>query len=226
MNNRSESDPPGRNDQNTGGETPATDVADDVFVSTDACETLLRLEVSTEPGCVLASVDGTVDVIQHNFRGDECEVVLRRENGDGQETLKGGTIDVAACPLLMMDDYGVTASVTDVTADGFVVDGYVPDDDVVWPLVEDLRAVTKEVSIRKIASADEIHTGSGLHQVDLDALTEKQREALELAYDEGYFERPRRANQAQLAEGLGISKQAFSRRLARVEENLFGQLLE
>ncbi|MFT4890635.1 MAG: putative DNA binding protein, partial [Halobacteriales archaeon] len=43
---------------------------------------------------------------------------------------------------------------------------------------------------------------------------------------EGYFERPRRANQAQLAEGLGISKQAFSRRLARVEENLFGQLLE
>ncbi|MFQ3293780.1 MAG: hypothetical protein ACI9PP_000658 [Halobacteriales archaeon] len=226
MNDRTEADPARRGDSATRGETQATDVAADVCVSTDACETFLRLEVSTEPGCVLSSVDGTMDVIQHNFRADECEVVLRRRNGDGRETLKGGTIDVAACPLLVMDDYGVTASVSDVTPDGFVVDGYAPDDDVVWPLVEDLRAVTEEMTIRTIASADEIRLESGLRQVDLDALTEKQHEALELAYDEGYFERPRRTNQAQLADELGISKQAFSRRLARVEEKLFGQLLE
>jgi predicted DNA binding protein len=225
MNDRSGGDPPVRSDHKPGGETPRIDAAVDVCVSTDACDTLVRLEVSTESGCVLSSVDGTMDVIQHTFRTDKCEVVLRRETGDGQEILKGGTIDVAACPLLVMDDYGVTASVVDVTDDGFVVDGYAPDDEVVWPLLEELRTVTKAVTIRKIVGTDQIHASSAPCQVDLDALTEKQREALDLAYTEGYFERPRRTTQAELADELGISKQAVSRRLTRVEENLFGQLL-
>ena len=199
--------------------------AGDVCASTDACETLIRLEVSPEPGCVLSSVDGSVEVIQHSFQIDECEVVLRRMDGNGSSILKGGTIDVAVCPLLVMEDFGVVPSVTDVTDDGFVVDGYAPHEGVVWPLIEELRGMSTDLTIREIMAADEVPARTEQHQTDIDELTDKQREALELAYAEGYFERPRRTNQAELADELGISKQALSCRLARAEEALFGQLL-
>ena len=49
----------------------------------------------------------------------------------------------------------------------------------------------------------------------VDGLTDEQREALALAYDEGYFNDPRAIDQASLAEQLGISRQALSARLRR-----------
>ena len=46
-------------------------------------------------------------------------------------------------------------------------------------------------------------------------LTDKQREALVLAFDEGYFEVPREVSLTDLADHVGISRQAYTRRLQR-----------
>jgi hypothetical protein len=46
-------------------------------------------------------------------------------------------------------------------------------------------------------------------------LTVKQREAVTLAFAEGYFEVPRGSNLTELAETVGITRQSFSRRLSR-----------
>jgi hypothetical protein len=46
-------------------------------------------------------------------------------------------------------------------------------------------------------------------------LTDPQRETLELAFDRGYFEVPRRTNVVELAAELGISDSAVSQRLRR-----------
>jgi hypothetical protein len=46
-------------------------------------------------------------------------------------------------------------------------------------------------------------------------LTEKQREAVELAFSEGYFSVPAETNLSEVAEIVGISRQSFSRRLNR-----------
>jgi predicted DNA binding protein len=51
-------------------------------------------------------------------------------------------------------------------------------------------------------------------------LTPEQHEALVLAYEQGYYDHPRRANQDALAEQLGISRQAFSSRLRRGYQSL------
>lgn len=48
-----------------------------------------------------------------------------------------------------------------------------------------------------------------------DDLTGAQRELLELAYEEGYFEIPRGATLVALAEMLGVSDQAVSERMRR-----------
>lgn len=57
-------------------------------------------------------------------------------------------------------------------------------------------------------------------------LTDAQREALELAFERGYFDVPRRTNIVELAEELGISDSAVSQRLRRGTAALLAVLLD
>ncbi|WP_276259356.1 helix-turn-helix domain-containing protein [Haloglomus litoreum] len=56
-------------------------------------------------------------------------------------------------------------------------------------------------------------------------LTEPQREALVAAYEAGYFDSDRRATLADIAEDLGISRQALAGRLRRGHRQLVGATL-
>jgi len=56
--------------------------------------------------------------------------------------------------------------------------------------------------------------GEGLPRAERE-LTPPQREAVETAFEAGYFEIPRRTTLAELAERLGLSEQAISERLRR-----------
>jgi predicted DNA binding protein len=57
-------------------------------------------------------------------------------------------------------------------------------------------------------------------------LTPAQFEALEVAYGMGYFEVPKRANAAEIAAEVGISKSALLERLRRGQAAVFGQILD
>jgi len=59
----------------------------------------------------------------------------------------------------------------------------------------------------------------------LDGLTDRQRQALRLAFYEGYFERPRRHNTTELAEKLGVSRATFTQHLRAAERKVFGDLV-
>lgn len=56
--------------------------------------------------------------------------------------------------------------------------------------------------------------------LDLDVLTEKQRDTVELALDNGYYDRPRETDLADLAGTLGISRSAVSQRIRAAEITL------
>lgn len=56
-------------------------------------------------------------------------------------------------------------------------------------------------------------------------LTDKQYEAVMLAFNRGYFHVPRDASQTDLSDEIGISRQAFSRRLSRGLNSLIGHTL-
>jgi predicted DNA binding protein len=60
----------------------------------------------------------------------------------------------------------------------------------------------------------------------LAGLTPKQRAALEAAYREGWYDRPRRVDQETLARRLGVSRPSLTERLARAESNLVRALFE
>lgn len=76
-----------------------------------------------------------------------------------------------------------------------------------------------------VRSAETIR--SGTTGTDLfDSLTEKQRQALELAYFNGYFERPRENDTTEVAAKLGVSRQTFTQHIRAGERKLFAGLLD
>jgi predicted DNA binding protein len=60
----------------------------------------------------------------------------------------------------------------------------------------------------------------------LDRLTDRQREALERAYREGYFEIPKGTTGESLATSMDISTSAFHNHLRSAEAELFAWLLD
>ncbi len=62
--------------------------------------------------------------------------------------------------------------------------------------------------------------------VNLDILTEKQRETLALALSKGYYERPRQTDLTALADQLDISKSAVSQRIRNAEIKLIKRAFE
>lgn len=59
----------------------------------------------------------------------------------------------------------------------------------------------------------------------LDALTDRQFEVLQTAYDMGFYEVPREASTEEIAEELGVDVATVSEHLQRAERNLLSQQL-
>jgi len=65
------------------------------------------------------------------------------------------------------------------------------------------------------------HEEGGVTQQILDSLTSRQHEVLSIAYHQGYFNDPRDATGAEVAEDLGFSPSAFHRHVREVERKIF-----
>lgn len=57
-------------------------------------------------------------------------------------------------------------------------------------------------------------------------LTDRQLEVLRKAYEEGYFEQPKRANATELAEQLGISQSTVTEHLVTAQKKLLEDILD
>lgn len=86
-------------------------------------------------------------------------------------------------------------------------------------LFDTLRCETDgEFTLQRKVSLDEPQWSTELAtQYDL---TDKQREALRVAYENGYFESPRAATAEELASELGIAASSFLSRLRRAQRQL------
>ncbi|RBI63756.1 hypothetical protein DMJ13_04330 [halophilic archaeon] len=129
--------------------------------------------------------------------------------------------------------YDLTNSINDA----LVSRGFIPDEPVrmhggreYWTVIVDatreevderVAAVEEEmdadVRVRHVATAE---TGAGILRTD--DLSERQREAFELARRRGYYEWPREVTAADLAEELGVSKATLLEHLRKAEAKLLG----
>ena len=108
-------------------------------------------------------------------------------------------------------------------SEGFRLTVTVSDEDSVVALAEAVDEVV-DVSFAP-EGPDNTQRGSSI-QVDVESLTPKQWEALELAYEAGYYDQPRSVDLETLADELEISKSAVSQRLRAAEGVIVGGVLE
>lgn len=101
------------------------------------------------------------------------------------------------------------------TSDGWWFDVRGHDHESIAQFVEDLKDVGVTVqlrSIQKMARVEPSEFGA----------TKRQREALALAYERGYFDSPRHNSLESIAEEMGISRQSLASLLRRGTKNVLG----
>lgn len=81
----------------------------------------------------------------------------------------------------------------------------------------------EDVGVR-LEGLEQIDESNSKRQTQQWDLTPPQREALTTALELDYFEVPREARAADVADELGISQSAFLQRLHRAEKNVFTQM--
>lgn len=124
--------------------------------------------------------------------------------------------------------------------DAFVSRGFVPEEEIrvhdgyeYWQVIvsasrgeiqrrleEIRREMDAEISIEGMKSPN-TDTGQGQQS---HGLSERQREAFELAQREGYYQWPRNTSAIDLAEALGVSKTTFLEHLRKAEAKILGTL--
>jgi len=165
-----------------------------------------------------------IDGVSQSFLGDECHTEITQTDGSTDPApeivhSKRELEPTCHCPVFL--EFDCIPEVTEV-GDGYLIVGtYLPDRERLTGMVEELKSVTDGVSLRRLTRIDAADTDrSESVTLDLSEVTDKQREAVALAISSGYYRTPREADMGDLADELGISKSAMSRRLTAVESKL------
>ncbi len=88
--------------------------------------------------------------------------------------------------------------------------------------ISDLRECLRESGIScRVQSVWKPDVSNG----NVHGLTDKQLTAVRLAFENGYFAVPKETNLSELAESVGISRQAFSRRLDRALDSILSNTI-
>ena len=190
----------------------------------------LEVEPHDDAGCVVADAGPFVADVSQQLKGDagcpeedcECHSTVTYDGSGASRTYKTRpTGEYCICPVFAR--YDCIPDIEDVREGSMIVTLNVPDRTELRPIVADLRETGARVHLRRLTRTD----GGNERSLELEVseLTEKQREAVEIAVEEGYYETPRRTDLDALATELGVSKSAVSQRLNAVESKLIRSLV-
>ncbi|WP_247729832.1 helix-turn-helix domain-containing protein [Halovivax limisalsi] len=82
------------------------------------------------------------------------------------------------------------------------------------------------VSKREKASIEPLFARSAIPRLLRSTLTDRQREVLEMAFEMGYYDWPRRHTGSEIADRLGISSATFSEHISAAERKLLAAIFE
>jgi len=189
------------------------------------CDSRRALTVEFEVvdgGCPVAATHGTTTPIEHNLIDDTCHFTSRSAGDQTAVNHRQARVS-GECICRIVARHGCNPLLQAVTEDGLVVRTHPSDRQTLRELIENLRADAETVRIRSlIADNDESASQSGL--VNLQDLTQLERETVERAILEGYYDRPREIAFEGLAEELDLTKSALSKRLASAESKIMRDL--
>ena len=202
----------------------------DVFVLADTLEANpdVRIEIQRVAGGTefvtpyLWATGDSIEAFERALREDEMtrEVRNLEENGDGARFFR--VTWERSIPTLVDAVSKVEATILEATND----------DDGRWEtkvLFPDREALSTfhdyciendfSIQLRRVYRPDNPQERAEY------GVTSKQQEALEAAYDAGYFDVPRGHTLTEVADDFGISRNAFSARMRRGHRNLLSRTL-
>lgn len=150
---------------------------------------------------------------------EEARLVGEGLQGDLYEFVVSGP-----CVGTTLADVGAVArTVTAEDGDGRVVADVPPHVDVrsVVQAVRNSHARTELVAQRSGSRGVPVQSPVGVQATLGDRLTDKQREALWIAYRSGYFDWPRERTTQECADRMGVSQPTFSQHLRTAEAKVF-----
>ena len=181
----------------------------------------LRVDLDIDPpdawDCPMVTETDRATDVRINAVGDECTVDLHPGDDEGLIRADGEVTDDCLCHVF--GEFGCVPHVRGVEDGTLLVTTYVADREVVRDVVETLQGTLGRVRLVRLAV---VEGPDATEQVtfDLSSLTPKQREGLELAVVNGYFDDDVDVSLGELADELDISKSALSQRLRTAQAKL------
>ena len=127
------------------------------------------------------------------------------------------------CPCDRLPDHNCPVRDLNAESGTLGISFIVPDLETLRSIVSDLRTHCGAVHVRRLAQSSGDDEQKLLF-VDRSAFTDRQFEVLQTAHEMGYFERPKEADSATVAEKLDISVATFSEHLMTTQAKLLDQI--
>lgn len=193
----------------------------------DICRIRAVLELIPPEECMLRRDDAEVVELKVSATEEtpRCEWALTTDDTEIQyvDTPAG---ECEHCPWPIFERLGCILQILDVHGDSVVASVNVADATVLQELLEELNDSCDDVRtvtmVEPGRNCDPLEDEVG--EVSLSSLTEKEREALEIAVATGYYSTPRHAELSDVAEEFDITPSAISQRLNRAEAKIVMQL--
>ncbi|GAB3684989.1 hypothetical protein GCM10028857_14730 [Salinarchaeum chitinilyticum] len=209
-----------------------TDTADDpTGAAAEPLRARLRVEPHESASCAVLSAGERGEEIVQTSCGEAddgdcaCRAAVTVDVGGEQsrEFVSGAVGEYCVCPAFR--EVNCAAEIEGFSAGALIVDVTVPDRAALRDLVDAVREREATVHLEQVLPL-EASDGRRELRVDAGAITAKQREAIAVAVDRGYYERPRATDLDAIADALGISRSAASERLNAAETTLIRALVD
>ncbi|MFC7074118.1 helix-turn-helix domain-containing protein [Halovenus rubra] len=196
----------------------------------------LVIEPHPESSCAVVDTGSEATDLTHRLKsgqpdesaetGSRCvechtELSFDPETGRDRLYLRSAVSNHCICPVFEQHD--CIPQIKTVRSGAIVVVLSLARRDVLRDVISDLRATGSTVSVDWLVEGSD---GSSTAEIDVSTVTDKQRDAMECAWELGYYETPRRADLSAVAEQLGISASATSQRLNAAERKLVTAFLD
>lgn len=184
------------------------------------------LEVTPDDGSchVVSTVPNATAVKRSVSQDNVCHSAVTVEESNGSEHRYVSERMEDDCICSTLSQFDCVFDIEGTTDGSLLVYLVVEDRELVSRVVGALERRGTTVRLRRLSHlpTDEDAT----LEIDAANVTEKQREAVDLAVELGYYGRPRDATLEDLADELGVSKSAVSQRLNAVEMTLIQSFSE
>jgi predicted DNA binding protein len=203
---------------------------DETDIATRNRHTRVEVEVIPSENCSCpvkeASSSGlNIDEVRKTTTENRCKSeILTNDSERGPEVVNAVTSVEDSCFCPVFDSFGVLPKIEEVKEGRIVISTYVSDRRDIKSVLERLRSKADKVRVRRIGPVEDCE--DLLDSTDMHEMTTKQKETLEVAVSEGYYDEPEEITLGELADRFDVSKSAVSQRLKRAESKIVISSLE